>query len=359
ATAIGSSAVLSAQVASAAAGDVNLAVDVPASGGGLATLYADVALGPDGNLWTTNVASNSISRVAPAGGLATTFVAPTAGIPTGITAGPDGAMWFAYYSAAKIGRIDMNGNFTEYTFTSGTGAYDIATGPDGNLWFTKIGSTKVGRMSPSGSATEFDAGVPTHFITAGPAGSSKMYFTGALGTPKVGFITTGGAASLVSTPAEVTSTYGITTSEDKVWFIETTAVASKLAQLVGDTTIQETVLPAGANPIGIAAGVQGTTFVSNYSGNSISQLSAAGALQATYPVGLQPINGVLGGDGNLWFRSDAKLSRMLTGVVPALSTAPAVTPATGVSVGTSLSTSNGTWKYAASAYTYAWQRCTS
>ncbi|MFM8895878.1 MAG: hypothetical protein ACKOE2_11025, partial [Actinomycetales bacterium] len=268
-------------------------------------------------------------------------------------------MWFAYYSAAKIGRIDMNGNFTEYTFTSGTGAYDIATGPDGNLWFTKIGSTKVGRMSPSGSATEFDAGVPTHFITAGPAGSSKMYFTGALGTPKVGFITTGGAASLVSTPAEVTSTYGITTSEDKVWFIETTAVASKLAQLVGDTTIQETVLPAGANPIGIAAGVQGTTFVRNYSGNSISQRSAAGALQATYPVGLQPINGVLGGDGNLWFRSDAKLSRMLTGVVPALSTAPAVTPATGVSVGTSLSTSNGTWKYAASAYTYAWQRCTS
>ena len=243
ATALGSSALISAPVASAAAGDVTLAVDVPTSGGGGTVLYADVALGPDGNLWTTNVLSNSISRVAPTGGLATTFVAPTAGgRTTGITAGPDGAMWFAYFGATKIGRIDMSGNFTEYPFPSGTGAYDIAAGPDGNLWFTEIGSTKIGRMSTSGAVTEFDAGVATHYITAGPAGSNKMYFTGAPGTPKVGFISTGGAASLVNTPAGVTGTYGITTSEEKVWFIEATGGASKLAQLVGDTTISETVL---------------------------------------------------------------------------------------------------------------------
>ncbi|MFM8349784.1 MAG: hypothetical protein ACKN9D_01815, partial [Actinomycetales bacterium] len=318
ATAIGSSAVLSAQVASAAAGDVNVAVDVPATGGGGLVLYADVALGPDGNLWTTNVLSNSISRVAPAGGLATTFVAPTAaGHPTGISAGPDGAMWFTYGNAAKIGRIYMNGNFTEFSVPSGSGAYDIATGSDGNLWFTEVGTTKIGRISPTGSVTEFDAGVATHFITAGPAGSNRMYFTGAPGSTKVGFITTGGAASLVNTPAAVTGTYGITTSEDKVWFIEGTGGGSKLAQLVGDTTISETVLTGALLPVGITAGVQGATYISDYSGSAVLQLSAAGALQATYPVGVGPVNGVLGGDGNLWFRSDAKLSRMLTGVVPA------------------------------------------
>ena len=360
ATALGASALVSAPVATAAAGDVTLAVDVPTSGGGGTVLYADVALGPDGNLWTTNVLSDSISRVAPTGGLATTFVAPTAGgRPTGITAGPDGAMWFVYYGATKVGRIDMSGNFTEFPFPSGTGAFDIAAGPDGNLWFTEVGSTKIGRISTSGSVTEFDAGTPTHFITAGPAGSNKLYFTGIPGTPKVGLITTGGAPSLVNTPAGVTGTYGITTSEDKIWFIEQTGGGSKLAQLVGDNTISETVLSGAGLPVGITAGVQGTTYISDYAGNAELQLSAAGALQATYPVGVGPVNGVLGGDGNLWFRSETKLSRMLTGVVPALSTAPAITPASGVTVGTSLTTSNGTWKYAPASYAYAWQRCTS
>ena len=359
ATMIGGAGLIASPAATAATGDVTLAVDVPASGGGLAQAYADVALGPDGNLWTTNVSANSISRVSPSGGLATTFVAPTAAFPTGIAAGPDGAMWFTYYDAKKIGRVDMNGNFSEFPFSSGTGAYDIATGPDGNLWFTEKGSTKVGRISTSGAVTEFDAGTPTHFITAGPAGSNKMYFTGALGSPKVGFISTGGAASLVNTPGGVTNTYGITTSEDKVWFIEATGANSKLAQLVGDTTIQETVLPGATEPVGITAGVQGATYVSDYAGNAIMQLSAAGALQATYPVGVQPVNSAIGSDGNLWFRSDAKLSRMLTGVVPVLSAAPAVTPASGVTVGSSLSTSNGTWKFAGASFTYGWQRCAS
>lgn len=358
-TALIGSALLAAPIASAVAGDVSLSVNVPTTGGGGLTLYADVALGPDGNLWTTNVVSNSISRVAPTGGLATTFVAPTAGLPTGITAGPDGAMWFSYGTATKIGRIDMSGNFTEFNFTSGTGAYDIAAGPDGNLWFTEIGSTKIGRMSTTGSVTEFDAGVPTHFIAAGPSGSNKMYFTGAPGSPKVGLISTGGAPSLVNAPAGVTGTFGITTSEDKVWFIEAVGATSKLAQLVGDTTIQETVLSGAVLPAGITAGVQGATFVSDLGGSSVIQMTPAGAVQATYPVGVAPVNGVLGGDGNLWIRSETKLTRMLTGVVPALSAAPAVTPASGVTVGTSMSTSNGTWKYAATAYAYAWQRCTS
>jgi streptogramin lyase len=343
--------------AAAVPGDVTLSVDVPSSAG-LFILYSDVALGPDGNMWTTNTQSNSISRVAPTGGLATTFVAPSANLPTGIIAGPDGAMWFAYGTANKIGRIDMNGNFTEYSFTSGTGAYDIAAGSDGNLWFTIVGAPKVGRITPAGAVTEFDVGVNPQFLTAGPSGSNRLYFTGAVGSPKVGFITTTGTASLVNTGADVQGTFGIATSEDNVWFIETKAASQVLARLVGDTTIQETVL-AATNPIGVMAGPNGLTFVTDYGSSNVLQLSPAGALQATYPVGVQPVNGAIGSDGNLWIRSPTKLTRMLTGVVPALSAAPAVTPATGVTIGTSLSTSNGTWKYAPGSYSYAWQRCTS
>lgn len=95
--------------ASAAVGDLGISVAVPASG---ASIVAGIAIGPDGNIWTTNTNSNSISRVSPSGGLATTFVTPTAGQPAGIVAGPDGAMWFTYQGASKIGRVTMDGTFT-------------------------------------------------------------------------------------------------------------------------------------------------------------------------------------------------------------------------------------------------------
>ncbi|MFM7147943.1 MAG: hypothetical protein ACKOW5_16650 [Actinomycetales bacterium] len=126
---------------------------------------------------------------------------------------------------------------------------------------------------------------------------------------------------------------------------------------MGDSTIQETVLPSNAT--NLASGAHGTFYATDVLGSKVLQFSSAGALQSTYNMPSGPNSAVFGPDGNLWLRFDAAVTQMLTGVVPALSTAPAVTPATGVSVGTSLSTSNGTWKYAASAYTYAWQRCTS
>jgi len=342
--------------AQAAVGDLATSVVVPVSGLSIGT---GIALGPDGNIWSTNATSQSISRVAPSGGLATTFATPTAGKPVGIAAGPDGAMWFTYLEASKIGRITMNGTFTEYPFSSAGGAISIALGPDGNMWFTLPTTGKIGRITPTGTVTEFDAGVEVTFITAGPSGSNRMYFGGKQGAlGKVGFITMSGAVTLINTGPTVQVVYGIATVEDNVWFIEVKAgPEAVLARLIGDTTIQETVLPSNAT--NLAVGANGTFYATDVLGNKVMQFSSAGALQGTYNMPAPPLAAVFGPDGNLWIRLDTAVSQMLTGVVPALSTAPAVTPAAGVTVGSALTTSNGTWKYAGATYTYAWQRCTS
>ena len=60
--------------------------------------------------------------------------------PTGITPGPDGALWFAEHDVHKVGRI-FNGTVSESATLPGgaTQPNGIAAGPDGKLWLTTRG----------------------------------------------------------------------------------------------------------------------------------------------------------------------------------------------------------------------------
>jgi virginiamycin B lyase len=71
--------------------------------------------------------------------------------PYGITAGPDGNLWFTdegnlSAGSGKIGRITTSGAITE--FGSLSNPTQITPGPDGNLWFTETGNGKIGRIVP-------------------------------------------------------------------------------------------------------------------------------------------------------------------------------------------------------------------
>ena len=64
-----------------------------------------ITAGPDGNLWFTEIASNNIGRISTAG-VITEFAVPTANSqPVGITAGPDGNLWFTEEHGNKIGQL--------------------------------------------------------------------------------------------------------------------------------------------------------------------------------------------------------------------------------------------------------------
>ena len=63
--------------------------------------------------------------------------------PDGITAGPDGALWFTNDANNSIGRITTAGVVTNYTGT-GIDAHGITAGPDGALWFTNTATTRSG-----------------------------------------------------------------------------------------------------------------------------------------------------------------------------------------------------------------------
>ena len=172
----------------------------------------DLAAGPDGALWITDVGGEAIDRLSPSGQI-TEFLLPNgAGAPVEIVAGPESSMWFTEEEDGAIGQISMQGKITEHqivdpdSFTTWTfsGPYGITVGPDGDLWFTEQHLGRIGRMTPSGQTQEFAIPAPTgdtatpapRNIVDGPEGN--MWFTDP-GDDAIGRVTPAGEVTEYAT----------------------------------------------------------------------------------------------------------------------------------------------------------------
>jgi hypothetical protein len=115
-----------------------------------ASYPSGITAGPDGALWFTDASANKIGRITTAG-IIMEFPIPTAGsYPFGITTGPDGAIWFTESNQTngnKIGRITTAGVFTEFAIpTASSNPHRITTGPDGALWFVEYDSNRIAQL---------------------------------------------------------------------------------------------------------------------------------------------------------------------------------------------------------------------
>jgi virginiamycin B lyase len=73
----------------------------------------------------------AVGRITPSGA-ATEFSLSPVSSPRGVTAGPDGALWFTESGVSVAGRITTSGSISE--FLVATFPHGIALGPDGALW---------------------------------------------------------------------------------------------------------------------------------------------------------------------------------------------------------------------------------
>src|SRR6185295_9434228 len=92
-----------------------------------------------------------VGRITTDGALSS-FQVPNSFNIDGITAGPDGALWFTDASLNYIGRITTAGAVTEFPVPAVPTA--IATGPDGALWYTDANGA-IGRITTAGVVTEY------------------------------------------------------------------------------------------------------------------------------------------------------------------------------------------------------------
>jgi hypothetical protein len=90
--------------------------------------------------------------------------------PEGITAGPDGALWFTNAGNNTIGRITTSGVVTSYTGTGIDDPTSITAGPNGEgaLWFTNNSNNTTGRITtPAPQTITFTSTPPSPAVYGG------------------------------------------------------------------------------------------------------------------------------------------------------------------------------------------------
>src|SRR5262245_47626670 len=109
-----------------------------------------ITVGPDGNLWFTEVSANRIGRITPTGEITEFPSLALSSGPSDITVGPDGNLWIIEPAGNQIGRILHAGwprTVVEFPLpTPDSTPGGITVGPDSNLWFTEFSGNKIGRL---------------------------------------------------------------------------------------------------------------------------------------------------------------------------------------------------------------------
>jgi virginiamycin B lyase len=266
-----------------------------------------VTAGPDGNVWFVETTAHNIGTLTPSIPPVFTYEYPVANNsePWEITTGPDGNLWFTEHQGNAIGRITTTGTLTEFplpnpnSFPTG-----ITAGPDGNLWFAEQIGNRVGRITPGGTITEFPntMGSDVSDITAGPDGN--LWF----GDPVAGLmgrITTSG--SITYFPAPANPSYVTAGPDGNIWFAGgavgwvSTSGASHVSYVAengeGDIT------PGPCTP---------TLFFAEGDQSRVDQITIADVLTTyktpttfAFPWGVTSAS-----DGNVWFTEENDTSQL-------------------------------------------------
>jgi virginiamycin B lyase len=123
----------------------------------------------DGSVWY--IAGERLIRVRDRKAAGVAAVNASTGRLSGLTIGPDGAVWFSKDKDARVGRLPLDGTpGTEFTIPEGRFLRGIRAGA-GDLWFYDAVIGFVGRMSTSGAVRRYygqpEGGTP--FIPGGLA----------------------------------------------------------------------------------------------------------------------------------------------------------------------------------------------
>lgn|GEM_PF-2579032 len=145
-----------------------------------------ITLGADNFIWfasdprLNSSTPSQILRLDPSNGqVVNTYTLGEGSVVADLTAGPDGAIWFADSGLNEIARLSTDGTVKHYPVpTANSGLFGIATGCDGAIWFTERGANKIGRITTSGSIAEYAVPTPNAGLgeIAGCLGNA-LYFT--------------------------------------------------------------------------------------------------------------------------------------------------------------------------------------
>jgi len=273
---------------------------------------------------------------------------PTATVED-ITAGPDGAVWFAQETAeglSSIGRITIGGAITEYALPAETAVGGITEGPDGDLWFTEnlisAGTAAIGRITPQGQIKTFalpkkvENNASLGNITIGPDGNLWFpfsYFTSAANTGAIGRITAKGAVKMYVVFSAIESSYGpdapgdiISGPDGKLWFEGTVRGTTGIGRISTSGKLGPVIPVGGAFGNSIGSNMvrlpDGQVWFEENIYSPVDELGLAtrSGVVATQdlPAAIPPFSGgssiTYGSDGSLWATSRASSVVRISGL---------------------------------------------
>lgn len=278
-----------------------------------------ITAGPDGAMWFTEEDSNSIGRATTEGTITEyPVLTPNSG-PKAIAAGPDGALWFTEFTSNQIGRITTDGVVTEYAVpTPDSGPLGITRGPDDAVWFVEGNSNQAGRITTAGVITEYSIASPilvdggyARYIITGPDGALWITFAGYRGSYIVRMTTSGGITvyPVPGLPAGGESPEAITVGSDgAIWFAETNGNIFRVT--TGGTFTEYPVPLSAEGTYWITAGPDGALWFTSTcipcSNAWIGRITTYGVFTVFQtPEKYAQFEGIAGGpDGNVWFTTD-------------------------------------------------------
>jgi virginiamycin B lyase len=228
-----------------------------------------ITVGPDGALWFVD-GSGTIGRITTSGDVAS-FAASGIGSPVSIATGPDRALWFAT-GGKFIGRMTTDGTTSTISDPGQMrGTYGITAGPDGAMWFTNYLGSSIGRIAADGSVEIYRdprIGFP-EAIVSGPDGA--LWFTDDSGS--IDRITTAGSLTTFGAPETVGHPQGLTVGADgALWATDRDGSIVRVTTAGAITRFASTQIQF---PVGIASATDGSIWFTDYGANTVSRLVPA------------------------------------------------------------------------------------
>jgi virginiamycin B lyase len=271
-----------------------------------------IVAGPDGALWFVETAVNKIGRISTAGVVTEYSVPTTRAIDTDqgfLAVGPDGALWFNEDLVNKIGRITTSGEFTEFALPDEfkptqeeSPIRAIVTGPDDALWVTSSSANAIVKLTMDGKiAVKYVLPKAKSHPTGLVVGPDDALWFVESAANQIGRITLDGKLSEYALPDNNSRALRITVGPDKaMWF--TMISANKIGRINTDGEIT-TFDAAGMGPVGITSGADGALWFTGYGSTEIGRMTTDGILTKIQvpTTGSVPYHITVGPDGNLWF----------------------------------------------------------
>jgi len=294
-----------------------------------------IVSGPDGNLWSYLQAPGSafVDKLSPNGVVLSGYAAD--GAVADIAAGPDGDVWYAavagpFDNLPEVVSVTPDGRQTSFALPAGDGVLtSVTAGPDGRIWFAATGGF-IGEISGTGAVTQFpipDQGDQS-IMRLATGSDGALWFTqdlssssddsGWIGVSSVGRITTDGAVTLYPLPSFTGVAGGITLGFDgDVWFTEWSSSlgASKVFSITPSGAMSFFIpVQTGGRAGALTRGPDGNMWiVENFDTavgagvhHQIAAVDPGGDQVAVYQEpGQGEVEGLAAGpDGNIWYTDD-------------------------------------------------------